>query len=90
MKKLLIATSIFLLHGVCINQSYAQVLTNQQQRQKNIEADNVLLNAFATGDVSKLDTVIAADFLIHADTDKVGLDSLKAMINISLNGLVVM
>ena len=80
MKKLLISISFFLLFAICINKSYAQVETNQQQRQKNIEADNILLNAFSTGDVTKLDAVIAADFLNHAGTDKVGLDSLKAMI----------
>lgn len=79
MKKLLVAISIFLLYSACINKSYAQVSSNQQ-RQKNIEADSVLLNVFATGDVSKLDAIIAPDFINHAGIDKVGLDSLKAMV----------
>lgn len=59
----------------------AQSSSGQLQRQKNIEADNVLLKVFETGDVSTLNEIIAPDFLNHAGgNDKVGLDCLKAMV----------
>jgi predicted SnoaL-like aldol condensation-catalyzing enzyme len=38
--------------------------------------------AFETGDVSAIDSVVADDFVDHTDRgDKVGRDSLKAMVN---------
>lgn len=46
-----------------------------------LDAFNTVTNAFQTGDVSKVDAVIAEDFLDHTDRGDVrGRDSLKAMI----------
>ena len=47
----------------------------------NIAASNAVGEAFLTGDVSKIDSVVASDFVDHTDRgDKVGTDSLKAAI----------
>jgi predicted SnoaL-like aldol condensation-catalyzing enzyme len=46
-----------------------------------MDACNTVSNAFQTGDVSKIDDVIAKDFVDHTDMgDMKGTDSLKAMI----------
>jgi predicted SnoaL-like aldol condensation-catalyzing enzyme len=46
-----------------------------------LDAFNTVSNAFQTGDVSKIDGVVAEDFVDHGDMhDKKGRDSLKAMI----------
>lgn len=53
-----------------------------EQQQKNIEASRTVVKAFETGDVSMIDSVIAEDFVDHTDRgDKIGRDSLKAMVN---------
>jgi len=49
--------------------------------EKNLAASHAISNAFGTGDVSALDSFVADDFVDHTDRgDKVGRDSLKAMI----------
>ena len=49
---------------------------------QNIAADKVLLKAFESGDVGKLDQIIAPGFVNHqAAGDIHGLDSLKIGIN---------
>lgn len=51
------------------------------QAQKNLDASRVISNAFGTGDISGIDSVVASDFVDHtADRGDVGRDSLKAMI----------
>jgi predicted SnoaL-like aldol condensation-catalyzing enzyme len=50
--------------------------------EKNIAISHAVSKAFETGDVSALDSIVADDFLDHTDRgDKVGRDSLKAMIS---------
>jgi len=50
--------------------------------QKNLEASRAVTKAFQTGDVSLIDSAVADDFVDHTDKgDKVGKDSLKAMVN---------
>ena len=47
----------------------------------NIAALNSVNDAILTGDVSKIDSLVSKDFIDHTDQgDKVGPDSLKAMI----------
>ena len=49
--------------------------------EKNIQADNMISSAFGTGDLTKIDSAVADDYLDHTERgDKVGKDSLKAMI----------
>ncbi|MBM3415644.1 MAG: ester cyclase [Bacteroidetes bacterium] len=47
---------------------------------KNIESLQAVAKAFETGDVGKIDEVVAADFVDHTDRGDIGRDSLKAMI----------
>jgi predicted SnoaL-like aldol condensation-catalyzing enzyme len=52
------------------------------KQQTNLEAARKVAKAFETGDVSAIDSVVADDFVDHTDRgDKVGRDSLKAMVN---------
>jgi predicted SnoaL-like aldol condensation-catalyzing enzyme len=49
--------------------------------EKNLAAMHAVNNAFETGNTAGLDSVIAGNFIDHSSTgDKVGVDSLKAMI----------
>lgn len=48
---------------------------------KNLDAVHAVVNAFETGDVSKINDLVSADFLDHTDRgDMVGPDSLKAAV----------
>ena len=47
---------------------------------KNLEASQAVTKAFDTGDTSKINDVIAADFVDHTDRGDKNRDSLKAMI----------
>ena len=48
--------------------------------QKNLEASHIISDAFGTGDISKIDSAVASDFIDHTDRGDMGRDSLKAMI----------
>jgi predicted SnoaL-like aldol condensation-catalyzing enzyme len=47
---------------------------------KNMAASHIVSDAFMSGDPSKIDSAVAADFVDHTDRGDVGRDSLKAMI----------
>ena len=54
--------------------------------QKNLDAFHAVDSAFQTGDVSRIDQVVASDFLDHTPNgDMKGTDSLKAMITMMKN-----
>jgi predicted SnoaL-like aldol condensation-catalyzing enzyme len=54
-----------------------------ESEQAKLDAFNTVSNAFETGDVSKIDNVVAEDFLDHTDRGDVrGRDSLKAVITL--------
>ncbi|MEO8412004.1 MAG: ester cyclase [Ginsengibacter sp.] len=48
--------------------------------QKNLEAFDAVIQTFQTGDASKIDNVVAADFVDHTESGDKGRDSLKAEI----------
>ena len=48
--------------------------------QKNIDASRTISKAFDSGDTSKINDVVAADFVDHSEKGDTGRDSLKAMI----------
>jgi predicted ester cyclase len=48
--------------------------------QSYLEAAHAVNKAFVTGDISKIDDAVAADFVDHSDRGDFGRDSLKAMI----------
>ena len=88
MKKILFAVSagVLCFFTACNNESKTSTASEStaenSQAQKNIEAQHVVIKAFQTGDVSGLDSVVAADFVDHTDMgDKKGVDSLKAMVS---------
>ena len=84
MKKILFAAFCGLLF-ICTSCTSKTESTSDDnvnaQEQKNIAASDVITNAFQTGDVSGIDSVVSDDFLDHTDRgDKKGRDSLKAMV----------
>ena len=63
----------------CTNQN-ASTSSNAAMEKKNLSADSLIGEAFRTGDASKIDDVVAADFVDHTDRGDKNRDSLKAMI----------
>ena len=80
-----------LLAAVCVIYSCTQTGSStttaaSSTSQKNLEASRVINNAFETGDVSKIDSVVSPDFVDHSDHGDVkGRDSLKAMVQMIRN-----
>lgn len=54
--------------------------TLSAKAQKNLDAMHVIDKAFQSGDVSGVDSVVAANFVDHTDKGDMNRDSLKAMI----------
>src|SRR5687767_12583659 len=53
---------------------------------KNLEAFHAVDSAFLTGDISRIDSVVASDFVDHTPKGDIkGTDSLKAMITMMKN-----
>lgn len=52
---------------------------------KNLDAFHVVANAFETGDISGIDSVVASDFVDHTPKGDHNRDSLKAMISMMKN-----
>lgn len=48
--------------------------------EKNLAASHIVNDAFATGDISKIDDAVASDFVDHTDQGVKNRDSLKVMI----------
>jgi len=53
---------------------------NNSMAEKNLTANRIVVNAFQTGDASKIDSAVASDFVGHTEGADMGRDSLKAMI----------
>ncbi len=51
-----------------------------EKARKNLAASHVISDAFGSGDISKIDNVVAEDFVDHTDRGDMNRDSLKAMI----------
>lgn len=80
MKKIFFAAAAFCLCMSCNNEGGGSGMS--EQAKKNLAASDGVNKAFETGDVSKIDSFVAKDFVDHTDQgDKTGPDSLKAMIN---------
>ena len=87
MKKLLslFAGAILCLLVSCNNEKSSVETTagtkeESSAAKKNLEASHVVANAFETGDISMIDSVVASDFVDHTDRGDTNRDSLKAMI----------
>jgi predicted ester cyclase len=81
MKQILFAILIGIACCIgCTNDTATTAGSDKQQT--NLEAARKVAKAFETGDVSLIDSFVADDFVDHTDRgDKVGRDSLKAMVN---------
>jgi predicted SnoaL-like aldol condensation-catalyzing enzyme len=81
MKKFLLilpcAAALFLIS--CNSESKTSSGTSETAK-KNLDAFHTVSDAFKTGDVSKIDSVVASDFVDHTERGDMGRDSLKAMI----------
>ena len=51
-----------------------------EKAKKNLDASHVVSDAFMSGDPSKIDDVVAPDFVDHTERGDMNRDSLKAMI----------
>jgi predicted SnoaL-like aldol condensation-catalyzing enzyme len=83
MKKIFIAAlaGMLCIFTSCDNNNATVVGKGDTQREKNLAASDIIDQAFRTGDISKVDSVIAPDFIDHTDRgDFKGTDSLKAMV----------
>ncbi len=85
MKKYLFAVSsgLFLLCMSCNNPAGDTKTGDNkmsEQAEKNLAASHIVSDAFGSGDVSKIDSAVASDFVDHTHMGDVGRDSLKAMI----------
>jgi predicted SnoaL-like aldol condensation-catalyzing enzyme len=81
MKKLFfilsVAASCFL--SAC-NDKSANVGGMSDAARKNLDAFHAVSDAFMSGDISKIDSVVASDFVDHTENGDKNRDSLKAMI----------
>jgi len=80
MKKLLFAASagLYCLIISCNDKAPVVESDNNSKTSKNLEASRTVTKAFESGDVSAIDSVVAANFVDHTDRGDVGRDSLKA------------
>ena len=74
------AVSLYLIS--CTNQTASMSESNTSMEKKNLEADSIIGKAFETGDPSKIDSVVATDFVDHTDRGDMNRDSLKMFIKL--------
>lgn len=81
MRKILLAASagLFLFAVSCKNESNKMASSNSSSKaQKNLESARTIVDAYKTGDISKIDGVVSPDFVDHRpEGDIEGIDSLK-------------
>ena len=78
-----ISICILLLATLCINTIYARSTTKKidpSEVVKNQKADDELLKALQTGDVSNLGDIAGSRFINHGAGEQIGPDSLKSSI----------
>ena len=79
---LLLAASLFLL-SACNNgteTTSSEAKKENSMAEKNLASFHIVSDAFKSGDISKVDSAVASDFVDHTDQGDKGRDSLKAMI----------
>jgi predicted SnoaL-like aldol condensation-catalyzing enzyme len=54
--------------------------TDNSVTQKNLDANQVVMKSFETGDASMIDSAVSSDFVGHTEHGDMNRDSLKAMI----------
>ena len=79
-KNLFILSAAFCFLSACNDKAPASEAMSDVAR-KNLGAFHAVSDAFDTGDISRIDSVVASDFVDHRPTgDVTSADSLKAMI----------
>jgi len=81
MKKFLfiLSAAAFCLLSACTDKA-ADAEGTSDAAKKNLEAFHTVDNAFQTGDISRIDSVVAGDFVDHTPKGDFNRDSLKNMI----------
>lgn len=74
---ILAAASLFLISSC---DSKKDDDNGSDKAKQNLAATRTVSEAFMSGDISKIDSVVASDFVDHTDRGDMGRDSLKAMI----------
>lgn len=80
MKKLFYCAAVLLSLGLLSCSEKKESGGMSDAAKKNLESVQAVVKAFETGDVSKIDDAVSADFVDHTDRGDIGRDSLKAMI----------
>jgi predicted SnoaL-like aldol condensation-catalyzing enzyme len=83
MKKIFLAAfaAVFCLFSCNVKTDSTSDNHHSEQEKKNLAANDVVMKAFETGDVSGIDNAVSDDFVDHTDRgDMKGRDSLKAMV----------
>jgi len=85
MKKILFAASagLYCLVISCNDKPPVVESNNNSKTYKNLEASRAVTKAFESGDVSGIDSAVAANFVDHTERGDMGRDSLKAMIKVA-------
>ena len=87
MKKILFILSAFTICFLsACNQKDSAGGGMSEAAKKNLDAFHAVDQAFQTGDISRVDSVVASDFVDHTPKGDMGRDSLKAMITIMKKG----
>ena len=77
--KLVILSSLLLI-SLCSFTQDSQTAKDTSKAQRNLEAAIIVSQAFNTGDISKIDSLVATDYIDHSERGEVNRDSLKSMI----------
>lgn len=81
MKKLFVILSAgFICVLTSCSSKKEEVGGTSDKAKKNLAASHIVSDAFMSGDTSKIDDAVAADYVDHSERGDMGRDSLKAMI----------
>lgn len=85
MKKYILAVSsfLFLLCISCNNpggDAKTDDIKMNNQSKRNLDATHIIYNAYHSGDIGKIDSVIATTYVNHTSKGDIGIDTLKARI----------
>ena len=80
---LFLLISLPFIFSACNNattETASEAKADNSVAEKNKASFRVVVDAFQTGDISKIDSVVAPDFVDHTERGDLGRDSLKTMI----------
>ena len=71
---------IFVACNNATTETASEAKTENSAADKNLASFHIVADAFESGDISKIDSAVAADFVDHTERGDQGRDSLKARI----------